>query len=234
MKPKTTWTFVIVAALVALLIALGMVLPFGAWIESLVAWIRNAGALGLIVYAVVLVAFSVLLLPTVELYIAAGLIWGTWAGAAITTVLTLVSAVIAFGLTRTGLRRRIAKKIKRNAKLSAIDRGIADRSFSIALLLRVSPIVPFGPLNYALAATKMSLSSYLWTTALGMLPDNLLFAYAGSLLRDVTQLGEATPGPWKQIALWGGIAAAVAASILVGIVVKHALERTSRRHARTH
>lgn len=232
MKRKTAWKLVIAITAAAVLIAIVTLLPVGSWVVSLVAWVRDAGVLGLLVYSVAFVACSVLLLPTLELYVAAGMIWGTWLGAAVTTALTLVSALIAFGLTRTGLRPWIERRIERNEKLGEIDQGIADRSFWIAFLLRLSPVVPFGPVNYALAATKMSLRTYVVTALIGMLPDNILIAYAGSLLRDVTELESVAPGgPWKQVALWAGIAATIGASVLIGIAVKRALDRASHRHA---
>lgn len=194
------------------------------WIQSLIEWVRGEGAAGLIVYAIAFVAITLSLLPTIELYIAAGLIWGVGWGTAITTVLTLVAALAAYVLVHSPLRPRIEKRLRKHKKLAAFDRGITARSFWISFLLRVSPIVPFGALNYALAATKISLVTYLVTTLLGMLPTNVLFAYAGSLLHSATELGNAQPdGIWRHVLLWGGIAASIGASVLVGLAAKRAL-----------
>lgn len=40
----------------------------------------------------------------------------------------------------------------------------------MVMLLRLSPILPFTPLNYALSVTPISSWAYTWASALGIIP----------------------------------------------------------------
>ena len=40
----------------------------------------------------------------------------------------------------------------------------------MVMLLRLSPILPFTPLNYALSVTPISTWAYTWASALGIIP----------------------------------------------------------------
>ena len=40
----------------------------------------------------------------------------------------------------------------------------------MVMLLRLSPILPFTPLNYALSVTPISSWAYIWASALGIIP----------------------------------------------------------------
>jgi uncharacterized membrane protein YdjX (TVP38/TMEM64 family) len=47
--------------------------------------------------------------------------------------------------------------------------------------LRLSPAVPFGLLNYLMGLTKTPLSTYVWSTAAGILPGSFVDIYIGVL-----------------------------------------------------
>ena len=215
------------AAVIAAVVLATIFLPLGEWIDRLVAWTRHEGALGLAAFSLVFLLLTITMLPTIEQYIGAGLIYGTWWGAALTTVLSLIGAMLAFAIARTSLRRWIEHRLDGHDWLTELDRGIGQRAFWIAVLLRLSPILPYGPTNYALGATRISPGMYAVTTVVGTAPTNLLYAYAGSLLHRVTEIGDArTPG--HEALLWGGIAATAAVSILLSWIAKRALDRSRK------
>ena len=195
-------------------------LPVGDWIAWLVDAIRGTGVLGVALFSVALIAAIVVLVPTVELFVAAGLIYGTVWGALLTTGVSLVGSLLAFTLGRTALRDRVAAIARRHPKLAAVDRAVGDHAFWIATLLQLSPAVPLGPLNYALAATRISLPAFIASYLAGMIPGNVLWAYLGSELRSATQV--------HQVLVWSSVLATLVTSILVGRVVQRALDR--RRH----
>lgn len=47
---------------------------------------------------------------------------------------------------------------------------MAEEGWKMVLLLRLSPVIPFAPLNYALSLTSISFFAYVWTSALGIIP----------------------------------------------------------------
>ena len=228
MRASSTAVKVGVGALVVAAVVLASILlPLGTWIDHLVTWTRHHGALGLAAFSLAFLVLAVTMLPTVEMYVGAGLLYGTWWGTVLTTALSLVGALLAFAIARSSLRRWIEHRLDGHARLSEFDRGLAQHSFWIAVLLRLSPLLPYGPTNYALGATRISLAMYAATAVVGTAPTNAMYAYAGSLLHRVTEISDArTPG--HEALLWGGVAATLAASILVGWIAKRALARASK------
>lgn len=81
-----------------------------------------------------------------------------------------VGATLAFLLGRTALRSWVSERVKKYPKFRAVDGAIKDQGWKIVLLLRLSPILPFNILNYALALTDVSFIHYFISTALGMIP----------------------------------------------------------------
>jgi uncharacterized membrane protein YdjX (TVP38/TMEM64 family) len=213
------------AAVIAAIVLATIFLPFGRWIDALVVWTRHEGVLGLAGFSLVFLLLSLAMLPTVEMYVAAGLVYGTWWGMLLTTTLSLAGGMLAFWLARTSLRRWIERRINGHGTLEQFDRGVGEHSFWVASLLRISPILPFGPTNYALAATRISPAMYALTAVVGTAPTNLLYAYAGSLLHKVTEVNSA---PGHEVLLWGGVAATLAASVLLGWIAKRALDHASK------
>ena len=199
----------------------------GRWIEALVAWARHEGVLGLAGFALVFIVLTLTMLPTIELYVGAGLIYGTWWGAALTTLLSLAAALLAYAIARTSLRRWIERGLAHHKKIRELDKGIGDHAFWVATLLRLAPVLPFGPTNYALGASRISPAMYALTVVVGTVPTNLMYAYAGSLLHRVSELSSAHEG--HPVLLWGGLVATIAATVLIGWVAKRALDRAAKR-----
>jgi uncharacterized membrane protein YdjX (TVP38/TMEM64 family) len=201
-----------------------MWLPVGDWIREAVTWVRGTGVLGVVVFSLVFIALAVTMLPTTEMYLAAGMLYGTLWGALLMNSLGVVVELCTLVIVRSGLRGRIEPIIQRRPMLKALDRAINRRSLPILFLLRLSPLLPFGVLNYALAMTKVPLWKRLVANFFGMLPCTLMITYIGSFLSSVTQLSDAQPPPeWKAIALWGGVATTVAATALAARATKRAL-----------
>lgn len=215
------------AAVVAGVALAALLLPVGSWIETLVRWTRHEGALGLAGFSLAFVACTLAMLPTIELYVGAGLIYGTWWGAALMTALSLLAAMLAYAIARTSLRKWIERGLAHHQKIDALDKGIGEHAFWLGTLLRLAPVLPFGPTNYALGASRISPTMYALTALAGTAPTNLMYAYAGSLLHRVTELGHARTG--NPLLLWGGIAATVAATVLLGWIAKRALDRAAKR-----
>ncbi|HVB38853.1 MAG TPA: VTT domain-containing protein, partial [Vicinamibacterales bacterium] len=93
----------------------------------------------------------------------------------------------------------------------------------LVLLLRLSPIVPFNLLNYALSLSGISPGRYVVASFLGMLPGTLLYVYLGSLATTAASLGTAGAGGGPlRLALY---AAGFAATLLVVVIAT----RTARR-----
>lgn len=220
----------IAALVVAGVVAAVYWLPAGAAVGHAVRFIRDLGPLGLLLYALLFVVSCLLLLPTTPVFLAAGVLYGFGWGTVLLTVLAIAVDLLTVALVHSRLRPRIEAYLEHHERLAAVDDAVHANALTLGSLLRLSLFVPFGPLNYALAMTRMPLWQHVVTNVVGMLPCNLLTAYAGSLVLDATSLEEAKlPGVWSQVALLGGLAVTIAASVWIGITIRHAIARRPSR-----
>ena len=161
-------------------------------------------------------------LPVAAVTMIAGYSYGVGWGLAVIAPLCVAGAVASFAVGRTFLRKRIERRLHGSRRFHAIDRAIGNEGFRITLLVRLSPILPFGVLNYALSATSVKPAAYTAATALGTLPGTLLYVYLGSLAGDAGGSGGGDLA--TQLFWWTGLAATV-----LGIV---AITRAARRALR--
>lgn len=226
-----TTKIVVAAAALAGVVAAILSLPVGDGVRALVTWVRHLGALGVVVYSAMFVVLAIAMLPMLELYLAAGLLYGMLWGTVLVTLLGIAVELLTLVIVQTRAREAIERRLQQHPRIAALDKGLRDHSFSIMFLLRLSPLVPFGPLNYALATITTPIWKRVTTNVLGMVPCSLMIVYVGSYLRSVTQLtSSGTPSVWKNVALWGGLATSVAAGALAAWATKRALA-PSQQHA---
>jgi uncharacterized membrane protein YdjX (TVP38/TMEM64 family) len=202
-------------------------------LADLVSYVRGAGAIGVLVYALAYVVSAVALLPGAAFTLAAGFLYGPVAGTAIASPISVVAATAAFLLGRTVARDWVARRIANQPTFAAIDEAVGDQGFKIVALLRLSPLVPFNLLNYALALTNVRLRDYVVASWIGMLPVTAMYVYLGSLVTSISDLagGPSTAHPTTATRLlyWGGLLATIAVVVLVTRAARQALARALNR-----
>jgi uncharacterized membrane protein YdjX (TVP38/TMEM64 family) len=222
------------AKLIAVPLALGAIaalylLPVEDRVLAFVDAIRNAGAMGAAVFGLAYVVATVLFLPGSVLTAGAGFAYGPLWGTLLVSPVSVVAATLAFVLGRTVARGWIARRIAGSPRFAAIDEAIAENGFKIVLLLRLSPLLPFNLLNYALGLTRVSLRDYVVASALGMLPGTVLYVYLGSIVTSASELaagGGEGAGASPSVLYWGGLAATLGATWLLTRSARRALSRT--------
>jgi uncharacterized membrane protein YdjX (TVP38/TMEM64 family) len=220
---------VLLAALVLGLSAGFLLLPLNSWLLAVVDSIRGTGAVGAVVFSIAYVAATVLFLPGAALTAAAGFVYGPLRGTLLVSPVSVVAAVLAFLLGRTAARGWIARRTAADPRFAAIDEAIGRSGFKIVFLLRLSPLVPFNLLNYALGLTRVSLRDYVVASAVGMLPGTVLYVYLGSLVTSASELAGGARRPavgWERGLYWAGLVATVAATWLLTRIARRALSRT--------
>ncbi|HRC88091.1 MAG TPA: TVP38/TMEM64 family protein [Thermoanaerobaculia bacterium] len=211
-----------VAALVALILLgrqAGAYLPrFAAWVQSLGVWAPVAYILG---YAAAAVAF----LPGSVLTLAAGIVFGLGFGTLYAFVGATLGASLAFLVARYLARSWVEKKLESAPRFRAIDRAVGKEGLKFVTLLRLSPVMPFNLLNYALGLTKIGFPQYL-LASLAMLPGTLLYVYYGTLIGDLARLASGTKiegGAERWVFLGVGLVATLAVSLLLAKKAKQAI-----------
>ena len=219
----------VAAALIVALVAMRWIVrdELGSRAVQLVTWSRAAGWRGALAFAVAFVVSTVALLPGSVLTLGAGFAWGPVAGVALVSPVSIAAATAAFVLGRSLLRARVERRIGNSTKLAAIDRAVGAHGFKLVVLLRLSPLIPFNALNYALALTRVSLRDYVLGSALGMLPGTVLYVYLGSLVTDGAQLlaGRGTTSPAAMALTAGGLVATLLVVALTARIARVELDR---------
>jgi uncharacterized membrane protein YdjX (TVP38/TMEM64 family) len=195
---------------------------------ALVEWSRASGPLGVVLYAVGYLAATVLVLPGSVLTLGAGFAWGPVWGVLLVSPVSVAAATASFLLGRTLARSTVERRLGKDPRLRAIDRAIAENGFKLVLLLRLSPVLPFNVLNYALALTRVSLRDYVLGSAVGMFPATVLYVYLGSLVPDASSLlrgGASTGSPAAMLLTGAGVVATVGCVVLITRVARRALQR---------
>ena len=212
----------VIVAVIAL-VAMGKLL--GRYVPGFVAHIRSLGALGPIVYVLGYTIAVVAGVPASLLTLAAGAIFGVWAGTLWALLGATLGASAAFLVARYVARGRVEKRVAQVPRFAAIDRAIADDGRRIVFLLRLSPAVPFTLLNYLLGLTKVRFADFL-VGSVGMLPGTLLYVYSGKVAGDVTA-ATGGAGPARGTAFYSlivlGLLATIAVTALITRIARRAL-----------
>lgn len=213
---------VVVLAVAALLLfgrrVAGYLPEFSAWVDGLGVW-------GPIVFVLGYVVATVAFIPGSLLTLAGGAIFGLAEGVVFVFAGSSLGATAAFLASRYLVRGAIEKRVAAEPRFAPIDRAVGREGFRIVLLLRLTPVVPFVLLNYALGLTKVTLRDYVCAFA-GMLPATLLYVYYGRVAGDLAEIaaGVGEERGWGDHALLGlGLVATVAATTMIVRIARRAL-----------
>lgn len=197
----------------------------GRYVPEFVARVRGLGAWGPAAFVGGYVLATVAGIPGSLLTLAAGALFGLWAGALWVFVGATLGASAAFLIARYVARGAVERRAAADPRFRAIDRAVAHEGRRIVFLLRLSPAVPFSLLNYLLGLTRVRFVDFV-VASVGMLPGTLLYVYTGKVAGDVAAAaGGRGPargaGDYAVLAL--GLAATVAVTVLVTRTARRAL-----------
>lgn len=122
-----------------------------------------------LVSVLVMVLYSLMPLPAAAMAIANGMVFGPVAGTAITWLGALIGASIAYGLARGVGKPAIDRYVPQRFRAS-FERWTRYVGAGELLVVRLIPAVSFTLINYAAGLAGVRLGTFLWTTALGILP----------------------------------------------------------------
>ncbi|MFW6313864.1 MAG: TVP38/TMEM64 family protein [Spirochaetota bacterium] len=227
MTGKSTRKVVMLLVAAAALITAGILFDVNSYLRSLLDWVREQGALGVIVFAGVYVTATVLFIPGSILTLGAGFVYGVVWGTLYVSVASTIGATAAFLVGRYLARDWVASKVESGARFRSIDAAVGEEGWKIVGLTRLSPIFPFNLLNYAYGLTKVSLRHYFFASWIGMFPGTVMYVYIGSLAGSLASVGTEerlrTTGEWI---LYGvGLVATVVVTLYVTRLARRALSR---------
>lgn len=112
-----------------------------------------------------------------------GLIFGWALGAGVVVLGATIGASILF-IVAGSLLADFYRKRAGNA-LNAMAEGFRSDEVSYMLFLRLAPLFPFVLVNVVPAILGVRFTTFVWTTAVGIIPGALAYAFAGEGLRSI-------------------------------------------------
>jgi len=193
---------------------------------SIVAHIQNVGPAAPVAFIAIYAIAVVALIPASLLTIAGGAVFGLLPGVVYALIGATLGSTGAFLLGRHVARRFVAARLAAMPRFVAIERAVSARGRRIVLLLRLSPVVPFNFLNYALGLTTISVWDFVFAS-LGTIPGAFVYAYAGKVTGEALALAGKAEVP-KDASYYaflvGGLVATVAATTVVTRTARRALQ----------
>lgn len=122
------------------------------------------------------------------LTVAGGMLFGTVPAVICANIGATLGSTLAFLVSRHLIGHWFQGRFR--TQLASFNDELSRHGPHYLLILRILPVVPFFVVNYGAGLTRIRLTTFLWTTSLGMLPGSLIYAHAGSQLRTITSGGK--------------------------------------------
>ena len=190
------------------LIAAAAALPLlshGSAQSALVSMLAEGGLRGQTTFLLLATFLIAIGLPRQIPAFAAGYAFGPWYGTAIALVAQSLACSLDFIWARTVAQDFCRRKF--GARLAWADRAIACHPFTTTLMLRLMPVGNNLLLNLAAGLTRVRLTPFLTGSAIGFIPQTIVFA----------MLGKGSAPNHVHLLMMGG--ATFLASALLGLVL---------------
>lgn len=199
------------------------------WLHHVLDWMRaiqGAGSLGWFLFIGLYALCCLFFIPGSVLTVAAGAVYGFWAGSALVLAGNGLGAALSLLVTRFLLRDWASRRIAKHPGLKAVKKLVAHDDFKLVFLTHLSPIMPFSLINYTLGLTEISLWRFLLATELGAIPATFVYVYIGMLMgnlaRIAPELNRHRPIEWTIQGI--GLVLAIAITIYFTQLARRALK----------
>lgn len=150
------------------------------WIASL-NWVAPIG------FVAVYTIGTMLFLPGTIFTLLGGAAFGVFWGSVLGVFGATLGAVAAHWVARL-----VGKKVvdefakKRFSRITRYNDRIEANGFLTVLLLRLTPLIPYNGLNFALAYSPVKLKDYTIATAIGITPGVIAYVYLGEAIASLS------------------------------------------------
>jgi uncharacterized membrane protein YdjX (TVP38/TMEM64 family) len=227
--PAARWRTLATRGIIAAIIVIALLLVgrrLGGSVAPFVQAVDRLGPAGPIAFIAGYAIACIALVPASLLTLAAGAIFGVVWGTLYTLAGAMIGATGAFLIARYAARGVVERRLADNPRFTAIDRAVGAEGLKIVTLLRLSPVVPFSLLNYALGLTHVRLADYL-IAMIGIVPGTLLYVYYGKVGGDLAALATGVHpngGTASTAVLILGLVATIAVTVLIGRIARRSLD----------
>lgn len=206
-------------------------------LQRFTAWLVENLALGSVLFALLYATCTVCLVPTSALTLGGGAAFtqaiGLGPGLLLCSLTVFAGAstgaIVAFLLARYLLHDYVQSLVRRFRLTAAVDAAVREAGLKLMILFRLSPLIPFGVFNYAIAGTSVSFRDYALALP-AMLPGTATYAYIGATVAEAavaSQAADASSARALQTTLLAiGAVATVGAVVLISWFARRELAKS--------
>ena len=122
---------------------------------------RSSGPWAPFIFIALYVAAAVTLAPAFLLTVAAGALFGVWRGTLFVFIGAVLGASAAYAVSVRLTRLPFLSWLDRDPRVLVVRQAVAGEGAWVQFLLRLSPLVPFNLLNYALGLSHVRYRDFL-------------------------------------------------------------------------
>lgn len=197
------------------------------WLAPAVLRLSDLGPWAPVLFILIYIAAALTLAPAFFLTVAAGAMFGVLRGSVIVFVGASLGASAVYVLASPLSRSRWMSRLTRDPRVAAVRSAIVGEGAWVMFLLRLSPLIPYTPLNYALALSGVRYRDFAVALA-GMVPATIMYTYYGKVVGDVAALaaGVSPPrGPEYYVLLVVGLVAIIVSTMMISRAARRAVSR---------
>jgi uncharacterized membrane protein YdjX (TVP38/TMEM64 family) len=201
------------------------------WLAPVVLKLAELGPWAPVLFTLLYIVAAVTLAPAFFLTVAAGAMFGVWRGSIIVFIAASLGASAVYAVGTRVARFGWMKRVTRDPRVAAVRAAIQGDSRWIMFLLRLSPLVPYNVLNYALVLSGVRYVDFA-IALVGMIPAIIMYTYYGKVVGDVAALaaGVSPPrGPEYFVLLGVGLIAIAVSTTMITRAARRAMERQQAR-----
>lgn len=161
--------------------------------DTLKAHVNSQYVKSAVIFVIGYNIFTALALPgAVIVSICSGYVFGLAGGLVLSILSATSGACCAFLFSRYlvggWINAKYAEQLKR------FNADLEENGHLYLLTLRLIPLFPFFLVNVLAGLTNIRFRTFLWTTAIGIIPGGFVFIYAGSRLSSVNSVNDIFTG----------------------------------------
>jgi uncharacterized membrane protein YdjX (TVP38/TMEM64 family) len=164
------------------------------WLAPIVLRVQDLGPWAPILFILIYIVGAVLLAPSFFLTVAAGAMFGVWRGSLVVFVGASLGASAVYAIATPLGNSHLLDRVTGDPRVKAVRGAIRGDARWLTFLLRLSPLLPYNILNYALALSGVRFRDYA-LGFLGMIPAILMYTYYGKVVGDVAALAAGVAPP---------------------------------------
>lgn len=146
--------------------------------------LSNAGPWGWLIIIGLMIAHCFVPIPAELVAIAAGASYGLIVGTILIWIGAMLGAILSFGLARW-LGEPFIRRFLNTHHRAMLDEWKTKQGVPTLLVSRLIPLISFNLINYAAGLASVPWWTFLWTTAVGILPITILSVFVGSTMSEL-------------------------------------------------